>query len=447
MTTTSIFNAAPVAATLLAVVIVLLFTAIGGSAHPLGNFTVNHFARIEAGQTRVRIRYVIDMAEIPTFQVTQEMPKNVDGEIATAALNDYLNLVASQYVRRLVINADGRRVELQTLTTTISMRHGPGGLPTLRVECDIEGALSESRAGVRTFHFEDTNDQDRAGWHEIVVVPAPYTNIFNSTAYGSQVTDELKTYPSDTLAAPLDERTAEFSWTAGSLPSGAEALRTRDGKRAGASRDRFVELINVQALTPLAAMLGLLLAAGLGALHALSPGHGKTVVAAYLVGSKGTPRHACFLGLTVTITHTAGVFALGLVTLFASQYILPERIFPILSFVSGAILLVIGLTLFVRRLAGSSHMHHAARPNADHSHHHIGLAPVTHTHGGGEHSHIPPGTDGTRVTWRSLLALGISGGLLPCPSALVVLLSQLPCIEWVMGCCWSLLSARDSPLR
>ncbi|HYJ47912.1 MAG TPA: sulfite exporter TauE/SafE family protein, partial [Pyrinomonadaceae bacterium] len=193
------------------------------------------------------------------------------------------------------------------------------------------------------------------------------------------------------------------------------------------------------------------IAAGLGALHALSPGHGKTVVGAYLVGSRGTARHAAFLGLTVTITHTLGVFALGLVTLFASAYVVPERLFPILSFISGAIVLGLGLTLFVRRLrsglklstvahdhhshAGHYHSHHEAHQahtheHPDHTHdtpgegRHEGSA-VTHSHGGREHTHLPPGADGSRVAWRSLLALGISGGLLPCPSALVVLLSAI----------------------
>jgi ABC-type nickel/cobalt efflux system permease component RcnA len=189
----------------------------------------------------------------------------------------------------------------------------------------------------------------------------------------------------------------------------------------------------------LVALLGLLLAAGLGALHAMSPGHGKTVVGAYLVGSRGTAKHAAFLGLTVTVTHTSSVFALGLLTLFASQYILPETLFPYLSLASGVIVLGIGLTLFVRRLrsafglAGAeAHQHHHGHGHEhthaghEHSHEHAhGDGALTHSHGGREHSHAPPGADGRPLTWRSLLALGVSGGLLPCPSALVVMLSAI----------------------
>lgn len=234
---------------------------------------------------------------------------------------------------------------------------------------------------------------------------------------------------------------------------GATALRTRDGRAVEPSRDRLTELISVPELTPLAALLGLVFAAALGAFHALSPGHGKTVVGAYLVGSRGTAKHAAFLGLTVTITHTLGVFALGLVTLFASQYVVPEQLFPVLSFMSGAIVLVIGLSLFVSRLrvafkyrtndqtdqstftnlqaaeTGDPLQHDTLNETiVDYTHNHEEQPPTkafTHSHGGSAHTHVPPGADGSRVTWRSLLALGISGGLLPCPSALVVLLSAI----------------------
>ena len=172
------------------------------------------------------------------------------------------------------------------------------------------------------------------------------------------------------------------------------------------------------------ALFGLLLAFGLGAAHAMSPGHGKTVVGAYLVGSKGTPAHAMFLGLTVTITHTLGVFALGVVTLLASNYILPETLMPFLSFFSGLIVLYIGLTMFKTRLLAMlgakdhdhGHHHHHSHDHGAHSH-----GDLEHTHDGTTHTHLPPES----ITWKTLLALGISGGLLPCPSALVLMLSAI----------------------
>ncbi len=411
-------NAVRLSLIFLALGLIIFSAADVALAHPLGNFTINHFVRIQPDAKQIRIHYVIDMAEIPSFQAVQAMKKNDDGTPSSAALIAYLEKVAPQYAAGLIVTIEGAQIPLRTLAKNISLPAGSGGLATLRVECDFAGEIGSSTTN--TFHFEDTNNSERIGWREIVIVPAANTNVFNSTAYGSAVTDELKAYPHDMLTAPLDERAANFSVTSATIPPGAVALRTRDGRPADTSRDRLAELINVPVLTPMIALLGLLIAAGLGALHAFSPGHGKTVVGAYLVGSKGTARHAAFLGLTVTITHTAGVFALGMITLFASQYIVPERIFPILSFVSGAIVLVIGLTLFTRRLRRAT-----GDSASTHSHDHAGADSLTHSHGGVEHSHLPPGADGSAVTWKSLLALGISGGLLPCPSALVVLLSAI----------------------
>lgn len=167
-----------------------------------------------------------------------------------------------------------------------------------------------------------------------------------------------------------------------------------------------------------------------GAMHSMSPGHGKTIVGAYLVGSQATAQHALFLGLTTTIAHTTGVFALGLVALFASQYILPEQLYPWLSFLSGLMVLAIGLNLLITRLHSRQRFRklpfghrHTDDHHHDHQHdHHHG---AHHGHCDHDHSHLPTGTNGAPVTWRSLLVLGISGGLLPCPSALVVLLSAI----------------------
>jgi ABC-type nickel/cobalt efflux system permease component RcnA len=183
--------------------------------------------------------------------------------------------------------------------------------------------------------------------------------------------------------------------------------------------DSFANLIATKELTPQVILLALLLALILGAGHALTPGHGTTIVAAYLVGNRGNARHALFLGIVTTITHTVGVFVLGFVTLLVSNYVLPERLYPWLEFLSGVLVAGIGLVLFRHRLAdllGYRRSHHEHHEHG-HDHHH------GHEHT--DHSHLPPGADDRPVTWRSLLALGVSGGLLPCPSALVVLLGAI----------------------
>jgi nickel/cobalt transporter (NicO) family protein len=145
---------------------------------------------------------------------------------------------------------------------------------------------------------------------------------------------------------------------------------------------------------------------GWGALHALSPGHGKAMVAGYLVGARGTPRHALLLGLTVTATHTFSVFLLGLVTLFASEYVLPEQLYPWLGVVSGAMVVAIGLWVMRSRFRRWRTLR--AEAGRDHAHPH-------------EHHHHPEDP----ITMRGLLALGVSGGIVPCPSALVVLIGAI----------------------
>lgn len=159
-----------------------------------------------------------------------------------------------------------------------------------------------------------------------------------------------------------------------------------------------------------------------GGIHAMSPGHGKTIVGAYLVGARATAQHAVFLGLTTTITHTLAVFGLGLITLFASRFIVPEQLYPWLSCLSGLMVVAIGLNLFISRLR-NSHFHgtHSHYTHDEHSHHHE----HAHTHDSSNHSHLPPLTNEAPPSWRNLLTLGVSGGLVPCPSALVVLLSAI----------------------
>jgi len=388
-------------------------------AHPLGNFTVNHYSRVVVGSGGVQVRQVIDMAEIPTLQEMRALDGDGDGAVSDAERRTYRDRVAPAVVQSLLLAIDGERVPLELVASEVRLIPGVGNLQTLRLEIDASGIVPAGSAAVRRVRFEDSGDPERLGWREIVVAPGPGITVFDSSAFGSGLTDELKAYPTEFLTAPLSERSADWSFSAGSAPPGSRPLVERSGRPLAPARDRLAELITLPEMTPLVVLLALLTAAALGAAHALSPGHGKTVVGAYLVGSRGTARHAAFLGLTVTITHTMGVFALGLVTLLASQYVLPERLFPVLSLVSGGIVLVLGLSLFVRRLC-------AALGYLTPEHSHAADAIVgEHTHDGITHSHQPPGSDGSPVTWRSLLALGISGGLLPCPSALVVLLSAI----------------------
>lgn len=179
--------------------------------------------------------------------------------------------------------------------------------------------------------------------------------------------------------------------------------------------DISLSAIAQQNLTPTAILTGLGIAFLFGASHALTPGHGKTMVAAYLVGSQGTPQHALLLGLVTTVTHTLSAFALGLLALFASRYLLPEQLYPILSFISGMTVCGVGLWLLEERLSnsvGDDYHHHHEKAHEHHHHHH---------------------PQEKKVTLQSLFALGVAGGIVPCPSALVLLLSAIALHQTAYG--------------
>ncbi len=387
-------------AVMLGLLLTVAWPTAAALAHPLGNFTVNRYSRIELTDTEIRVRYVLDMAEIPTFQ---ELPLVDQG---------YASRKAAELAGGAHLSADGRDLRLQASEPQLSLLDGQGGLKTLR----LAAWFTAPRAG-SAIRYEDTNYRSRVGWSEIVL-PGQ-----------TDVSHELTDYPSDLLSSPLDQHAAAF--TAGvetgarsagpSLPfKGPLDLLLGDTGIAKA-KDAFAGLIDPAELSAAVVLFSLLAALVLGALHALSPGHGKTIVAAYLVGSRGTAWQAVVLGLTVTATHTAGVFALGLVTLFASKYVLPEQLYPWLSFSSGMLVVLIGLGLFVPRLRAAllqAHHHEAeaGHSHASHEHHAHGH---DHDH---DHDHTP---DAARPSIRRVVALGISGGLLPCPSALVVLLSAV----------------------
>ena len=415
--------------------LIILFAAFAVSAlaHPLGNFSVNQFSRVEVESSQIKVRSVLDIAEIPTLQLKGEIDTDKNDSYSQSELDAYAARITPEHLANLSLSADGNALQLREADKNISLKEGAGGLQTMRIEWNLLADLPSANADSHRIVFENKNYPERIGWNEIVVGRTSGVNIFDSTAKGSGLSDELKTYPQESLIIPLSERKAEFSFTANTVPANAQALQNRDGHTtAPVEKDRFAELISVPEITPSIIFFGLLLAFGLGAMHALSPGHGKTVVGAYLVGSRGTFKHAVFLGLTVTVTHTLGVFAFGLIVLFAANYISPEKMMPFLSFISGLLVFFIGATMFKDRLFGalgwkkSSHEHE--HPHGEHSHEHADDLPhehahddLTHTHGGTTHTHLPPET----ISWKSLLALGISGGLFPCPSALVLMLSAI----------------------
>jgi ABC-type nickel/cobalt efflux system permease component RcnA len=396
------------------------------SAHPLGNFTVNHYARLEPAADRVRVVYVLDMAEIPTFQEKPRIDPNPHA---------YLSQRADEIRQNLHLTLNGVVTPLHLEQRSLSFPDGAGGLPTLRLEATYAAdLLAVDPSGIVDLVLRDDNDPTRIGWREIIARPgAAGTAIQSANVPQQDTTNELRQYPEDLLNSPLAVRSARLSFVPGAAAArpffsstgvGLNPLVSSTGVGVlDKTRSAFADLANGAELTPAFVLFAVGVAIVLGAAHALQPGHGKTVVAAYLVGSRGTAWHALFLGGTVTATHTAGVYALSLVTLFLSQYILPERLYPILEIASGLLVVAIGLWLFGQRLLAAIGRGKRALHTHSHGEGHV------HSHGGATHSHAVP----QRVGWKSLLALGVSGGLLPCPEALMVLLITIAAHRVLFG--------------
>lgn len=413
-------------------------TAPAAFAHPLGNFSVNHYAELRIARDSLTVNYILDLAEIPALQAMAALDANANGQPDDSEMAAYRAEQCVAIQSGLTVKANGALLTLTPGASELSFPPGAGGLPTLRLTCTFESALALT-ASEANLGFAANVLPDRLGWREIVVGAEEGVSVRGDVATES-VSRRLTEYPESMLTSPLDQRQVTFVATrGGSIVEDNSAVGAAVTLGNAARSDAFTELITLPELTLPTFLLALAIAFVWGTGHALTPGHGKTIVAAYLVGSRGTAKHALYLGLTTTITHTAGVFALGLITLFASEYILPETLFPWLSLISGLIVIWLGASLFLSRWRGlrvpaAAHAHHHHDHEHDHSHghphdhHHHDHAhdhSHDHEHGPQTHTHLPPGADGTPVTWRSLLALGISGGLLPCPSALVVLLSAI----------------------
>jgi nickel/cobalt exporter len=354
------------------------------AAHPLGNFTINHHSTIEVSGNRVYVHYVLDLAEIPTFQERKRVQRPGFARSVTRGL-------------RLML--DGMPAQLRLLDSKSELRPGAGGLKTLRF-----AAVYETPADGTRLTYRDTNFGSRLGWREVVVRAARGARIEAASVPATSQSAELTDYPPDLLRDPLAVSSARATFRAGRLSGLPPLLGTAP---APEPRRGFESLINGE-LGAGAILIALVLAAFWGAAHALTPGHGKAIVAGYLVGTRGRPRDAVALGLIVTATHTIGVFALGIVTLALSAFIVPEQLYPWLTLVSGLLVVGVGASVLWRRLqhrrqhAHGHHHHHHHHHHHDHDH--------DHDHGYGR---------------GGLLGVGVAAGLLPCPSALVVLLSAI----------------------
>ena len=410
----------------------LVAGATGAAAHPLGNFTVNTYSGLRVGPDRLVVDYVVDMAEIPTFQTRQAIDSDDNGRVTGPEAATWRDQECPRLATGLRATVDGRPAALAVTGSALTFPKGVGGLETLRLECALAAPLPAGRA----LTYTDTNLEGRVGWREITAVGDRAT-LETANVPTTSPSARLTTYPQDQLSSPLNQRTASLRFHPGGPPApppaGSSGGSARDNpaprveqapgavQRGGVDRATaaFTALVGERSLSPGFALVALLLAVGLGAAHALAPGHGKTVMAAYLVGLRGTLRQAATIGATVTLTHTAGVLLLGLV-LTTSRAVASERVYPWLGLGSGLLLAGVGIGLLVRARTGHGHPHGTPTIGTD--------TPTPIRHHPHPHDHDHPGAApgaGRPLGWRGLVALGLAGGLVPSPSAVVVLLGGI----------------------
>ena len=453
-------------------------------AHPMGNFSVSHFAgfRIEPGA--LELRYILDLAEIPTFQEMQTggiVPAPDDPRVAA-----YLESKAEALKAALLLTLNGKPLSLTTVSKNVIFPLGAGNLPTMKIGLVYRAALPGMECPC-TLEYSDTNFPGRTGWKEVVATAAPGATLTFSTAASVSRSQELANYPTDLIDSPPQDLQARVTFTVpGSvspraetpvdsapsiakvenkapaaasapianrmashesrigaaipkpdlLPTNKPVLAARtdasgtirlNANKQPTPRSKFTELVSAGNMSFWFLFPAALIAAGLGALHALEPGHGKTIVAAYLVGSKGTSRDAVLLGLIVTAAHTAGVYFLGAITLYASKYIVPEQLYPWLGLISGITIAALGCYLIIRAWIGAEAGH--GDDGSAHSHWFDSLG---RSHKAENLDSPSPENDralqhesSKQVSLTQLVTLGITGGIVPCPAALVVLLSAL----------------------
>lgn len=360
------------------------------AAHPLGNFTVNTAATVELTPSRVTIFYAVDLAEIPTFQALPRIDSNDDRTYQEGELSGWAGEQASELVGGLSLGIDGVPVPLETLMSRARLFPGAGGLNLLRLDAIFAAEIPDSGTG----HLVDANYRDRLGWREITVSGANGVAVERSTVPASSPSERLTSYPQDLLSSPPEVTEASFDYLPGHGATGAVA--DEPGTLAGNGGSTLGDFITRKSLSVWVVLLAIGAAMGVGALHALAPGHGKTITAAYLASRSTRTRDAFGAGLAVAAMHTATVLVIGVVLLIASQSFPAERIYPWLGLVAGVVAVALGGTQLVLRLR-------ASRENDAHGHSHTQVSPLS-----------KPG----------LAALAVSGGLLPSPSAVLVLLGS-----------------------
>jgi len=389
----------------------------------------------------VELVYKVHVGDLIAFSERRTMDADGDGEISNVEKEAYLDGAVDALTSGFLLEMDGKSLQLTPVARSDSlgeMRTGP--MPfEMRFEFRAEGLSLNGRE--YELSFTDLNYGDDPVDPEMVLRGGPGVQVLDAS-----VLWDSERYPFDPWAAQEERRTLKVLFRPGSGTAISSFAAQSDGAPDSAAKSgvkgRLEEILQQPDLPIHFVLLAFLISVILGAMHAVEPGHGKTIVAAYLIGSRGTVWNAVFLGGIVTITHTFSIIVLGLLTLFASQYVVPQKLFPWLGFISGLFIIGVGIWLLSRYLRGArghghshgsfGHTHdHGVPQSQDHDegrdHDHDYVHEGDHDQDAHDHDHEDEHEEEPQrsVSWVSLLSLGISGGLVPCPAALVILLTAV----------------------
>ncbi|MEZ4389501.1 MAG: hypothetical protein R3A48_00285 [Polyangiales bacterium] len=378
-----------------------------GGAHPLGMASVNRYVGVRVHPAELEVDYLVDLAEIPAWTEIERLDADHDGRVLPAERDAWLDRFVPDATRELRAQVNGRPAALRVTFRRLEAPPGQNGLSTLRVAVEFRAPLPpRDEAPTLTVRVEDTRFRDRNGWRELAAASSPAARLTSS----SLPADRLRAgasldYPTRALdRAPRDDAaTFTFARTDAAGGDAATGLSASAGRRPGASDGaRLVALLRDPARSPGFALFALALAFALGAGHALAPGHGKALVGAWLLGSRGRARDAVTLGAAITVTHTASVFALGALALVIERRVGSDKVLRALELMSGAMVMGVAASQLPGRLR-------ALRAKAPER---VGVTPEAR-----------PGAPA--LTTRAILAMGVSGGMVPCPGARVVLLAAI----------------------
>jgi nickel/cobalt exporter len=390
------------------------------TAHPLGNFTVNRASRILVRPDAVTVAYAIDMAEIPTYQELPSIDADADGAASPTELAGWARSEARAILPGVVLRIDDRAIPLTAGASTATLIPGQAGLDTLRFETTFTGDLDRQDGSVS---YVDRNaDDGRIGWKEVTSL-GDGVELSGSTVPSISPSDGLHGYPQDMLLSPLDvsSMSATFAVTgpatgiaAGWTASDGSARRPQ-GEPAG-----FAGVLAGRGLPLL--LLGLLIAFGFGAWHALLPGHGKTLMAGAMVGAGARPRQALIVATAVASMHSAAGIALGVAVVALQRTFRPEVLYPWLGTLSGLAAVGVGIYLIRSRWVAWRHQRDHGRDHvSDEGHDPLHRHANAHEHHAGQSLMREDG----RLSKKGIATLAIAGGALPAPSALLAMLAAI----------------------